>query len=65
MKTGVFVGRDSHSNRRVAAKCVEWRQKSWIDSTPPCRFASKQRAGKFGVLANYYKDLDRSYIRRD
>jgi hypothetical protein len=65
MKTGVLVGRDSHSNRPVAAKCVEWRPRSWIDLTPPYRFASMQRAGKFGVLANYCKDLDRSYIRRD
>ena len=46
-------------------KCVEWRQRSWMDSTPPCPFASMQRAGKFGVLANFSKNLDRFYIRRD
>ena len=69
MMTGVLDGMDSRSNRPVAAKCVEWKSKSGIDSTLPCCFASMQRAsmqraGKFGVLANSCKDRDRSYSRR-
>ena len=64
MMTGVLDGMGSRSNRPVAAKCVEWRPKSGLDSTLPCCFASMQRAGKFDVLANSCKDLDRSYSRR-
>ena len=60
MKIGVLDGRDSLSNQHVAGKCVEWRPRSWIDSTLLCPFASMQRAGKFGILANSCKDLDRS-----
>ena len=64
MKIGVLDGRDSLSNQHVVVRCLEWKPSSWIDSTPPCPSVSMQRAGKFGILANSCKDLDRSYFRR-
>ena len=64
MKIGVLDGRDSLSNQHVVVKCVEWKPSSWIDSTLPCLSVSMLRAGKFGMLANSCKDLDRSGSKR-